>query len=196
MNTRTTPPLANPRRAARRWGALAAALLIPAVLALTGCAAATADEETVTMADGVELHDAWVKSAESGMSAAFGTVHNHGDVDAEIVAVSSAASTAMQLHETVTDSAGTSMMQEVTRFALPAGGELVLEPGGDHFMLMDLVEPLLAGDTATFVITFADGSELEFTAEVRDFTGAEEEYSGDMGDMEMGDDAADAEHDH
>lgn len=44
--------------------------------------------------------------------------------------------------------------------------------------------PLAAGEEATFTLTFSDGSTIDFTAPVKDYTGANEEYVGD--DMDMG----------
>jgi copper(I)-binding protein len=93
----------------------------------------------------------------------------------------------MQLHEVVDDGSGSMVMQEKDGgVVVPAGGSLTLEPGSYHFMLMDLTAPLVAGEEATFTVTFEDGSTMEFVAPVKDFTGANENYNG--GDMDMGDD--------
>lgn len=190
MNTRTSA----------RFGVL----LATAALALAGCATlgSTADAvpeaDTVREADTVTVTDAWVKAADSGMSAAFGVIDNAGATDATIVSVASTASTVMELHEVVDDGTGAMVMQEKDGgFVIPAGSNLTLEPGGFHFMLMDLTAPLVAGDDATFTVTFGDGSTLDVTAPVKDFTGANENYDGggmDMGDDESGHD--DADHDH
>src|SRR5690606_13427899 len=53
---------------------------------------------------------------------------------------------------------------------------------GDHFMLMDLKEPVLAGQDVTIVVTADDGSTVEFTVVGRSFSGARENYEGDHGD--------------
>ena len=162
-------------------------LLVAAALGLAGCASASPSVPATTEADSVTITDAWVKAADSGMSAAFGVLENSGDTDATIVSVSSEASSTMQLHEVVDDGSGSMVMQEKDGgFVVPAGGSLTLEPGGFHFMLMDLTAPLVAGEEATFTVTFEDGSTMEFVAPVKDFTGANENYNG--GDMDMGDD--------
>ena len=59
--------------------------------------------------------------------------------------------------------------------------ELLLEPGGDHIMLMDLAEPLLPGDEVELTLLFEDGTEHPYTATVKDFTGAQEHYEPEGG---------------
>jgi len=162
-------------------------LLVAAALGLAGCASTDTGTTAATEADSVTITDAWVKAADSGMSAAFGELENTGDSDAVIVSITSDASSMMELHEVVDDGSGSMVMQQRDGgFVVPAGGSLTLEPGGFHFMLMDLTAPLVAGDEATFTVTFEDGSTMDFTAPVKDFTGADENYNG--GGMDMGDD--------
>ncbi|WP_292728840.1 copper chaperone PCu(A)C [Microbacterium sp. UBA837] len=162
-------------------------LLVAAALGLAGCASASPSTPATTEAESVTITDAWVKAADSSMSAAFGVLENSADSDATIVSVSSDASSMMELHEVVDDGSGSMVMQEKDGgFVIPAGGSLTLEPGGYHFMLMDLTAPLVAGEDATFTVTFDDGSTMAFVAPVKDFTGADENYND--GGMDMGDD--------
>lgn len=156
-----------------------AALLAVSFLTLTGCAATTApaSEDSKPSGDVVSIEDAWVKSAPDGMSAAFGMLENTGDEDVTVVSVESDASSMLELHETVENEAGEMVMREIEGgFVIPAGGELALEPGANHIMLMDLLNPLVAGDEATFTLTFSDDSTYEFTAPVKDYSGANENY--------------------
>lgn len=171
-------------------------LLAAAALTLTGCASTTpaANSDTAaqdtTASDAVSIGDAWVKSAESGMSAAFGELSNDSDADVTVVSATTEASTMLELHETVENENGEMVMREIEGgFVIPAGEALSLAPGGDHIMLMDLTGPLAAGDEATFTLTFSDDSTYEFTAPVKDYAGANENYEGgDDMDMDMGDD--------
>ncbi|MDN5820674.1 MAG: copper chaperone PCu(A)C [Brachybacterium sp.] len=192
---RTTPP--NPASAlpaltgARlpRRAALAA-LLLP----LAACAAeptqdsgagADADADGVAADDGaLTIADAWVKAAEEHMTSAFGILRNDTDTDLVLSGARTDASAQVELHETASDgSGGMSMQEKEGGFPLPAGEELVLEPGGNHLMLIDLAAPLLPGDEAELILEFADGTELPFTATVKDFAGAQEHYEpeGSMG---------------
>ena len=175
MNTRTTTSTLS---ALRLLGVVAVSFL-----ALTGCVAesAPAESEPVVAGEVITIDDAWVKSAEEGMSAAFGTLSNGGDADVTVVSVASEASSMIELHETVESESGEMVMREIDGgFVIPAGGTLALEPGANHIMLMDLAGPLRAGDEATFTLTFSDDSTYEFTAPVKDYSGANENYeSGD-----------------
>ena len=53
-------------------------------------------------------------------------------------------------------------------FTVPAGGELVLQPGGEHVMLMGLTTPLESGTTATVTLATSDG-DIVLTVPVRSF---------------------------
>ncbi|GGV41270.1 hypothetical protein GCM10010182_77330 [Actinomadura cremea] len=50
--------------------------------------------------------------------------------------------------------------------AVPAGGRLVLETGGNHLLLMGLKRGPVAGDTVTFDLRFADSSPITVRAPV------------------------------
>ncbi|GAA1848746.1 copper chaperone PCu(A)C [Microbacterium koreense] len=171
-----------------------AALLAVGALALSGCASQSAPAaETMTEAESIEIVDTWVKSADEGMSAAFGELTNQGDTDITVVSAESEASTMLELHETSANDAGEMVMREIDGgFVIPAGGSLTLEPGGNHLMLMDLTAPLVAGSEATFILTLSDGSTFEFVAPVKDYSGANESYEGDHSEMDHDHDG----HDH
>jgi len=164
---------------------LLASIAALSLLALTGCAGQAegmAGEDptggsAAPAGDAVTIDDAWVKSAQDGMSAAFGTLINSAGEDVTVVSVESDSSHMLELHETVENESGEMVMREIEGgFVIPADGELALEPGADHIMLMDLTEPLLAGEEATFTLTFSDESTFEFTAPVKDYSGANENY--------------------
>ncbi|MCV0333738.1 copper chaperone PCu(A)C [Microbacterium maritypicum] len=158
-----------------------AAVIAVSLLALTGCTPESSPTESASRpaGDAVTIEDAWVKSAEEGMSAGFGTLVNSGDDDVTVVSVTSEASNMLELHETVENEAGEMVMREKDGgFVIPAGGKLALEPGGNHIMMMDLTGPLTAGSDVTFTLTFSDDSTYEFTAPVKDYSGANENYEG------------------
>ncbi len=161
----------------RLWTTVA---MLAAATFLTACGSSTPETQTQTGskdAAGLEFTDMWVKSADEGMSAAFGTIVNTTDEDITIVSGTSAASTMIELHETVEDDSGTMVMREKEGgFVIPAGGEYRLEPGANHLMLMDLATPILAGDEVKFSLNLEGGSSVEFTAPAKDFTGADEQY--------------------
>lgn len=148
--------------------ALAAAL----ALTLTACSAGSEAPD----ADALTVSDAWAKSADSGMTAAFATLTNDADHDVVITGAHSVASARVELHEVANGS-----MREVDGgFTVPAHGSLTLEPGGLHLMFIDLGAPLVAGDEVTITVEFADGSARDLNAVVKDFAGANEDYDGGM----------------
>jgi len=63
---------------------------------------------------------------------------------------------------------GTMAMRQVEGIDIPAGGEVMLEPGGFHIMLFDLAGPLTVGDTVPVTLTFEQAGEVKVDAEVRD----------------------------
>ena len=165
-----------PKRAHARWGILLAA----AALTLSGCApTATPAAEAKSSAAGeaVTISDAWVKSAESGMTAVFGTLNNPTDADVTLVSATSKAADRAELHEVTENDSGSMEMRAVDGgFVIPAGGSMDIQPGGYHIMLMGLTDPLQAGEDVTVTVTFSDDSSYEFTAPVKDYSGANENY--------------------
>nr|WP_084486935.1 copper chaperone PCu(A)C [Nocardia sienata] len=158
--------------------ALTAATAAP--LLLLGCSSAS--DDPTTAAESVTITDQWAKAAGSGMSAAFGELHNAGDREVTVVAASSPVSATVELHEVATDSGGTPFMRpKAGGFVIPARGELSLVPGGEHIMFIGLHGALRTGTDAPVTLTFSDGSTTTFTAQVRDFSGNQEDYRPDGG---------------
>lgn len=165
-----------------RRAALAAALLLP----LAACSSDPSDGSEAgggasdgggTSAEGLTLVDPWMKAAEEGMTSAFGTLTNATGRALQLIAASTPSAGMVELHETMGDgSGGMSMQEKKGGFPVPDGGELVLEPGGDHLMLMDLSAPLRPGDEVELTLQCEDGTELVVTATVKDFAGAQEHY--------------------
>lgn len=167
-------------------------------LALTGCSASDGSGSAPVQAPAsatVTIEGAWVKAAGPGeMTAAFGTLANDGETDATVVAVDTEISPAVELHETVVNESGNPVMREIEGgFVIPAHDHLHLEPGGNHIMLMDLPSAVLAGESVAMTLEFSDGSELEFTAVVKDYAGANENYE-DGGENEPHDGKSNSDH--
>ncbi|MFJ4038472.1 copper chaperone PCu(A)C [Microbacterium sp. NPDC090007] len=163
------------------------ALIAVSALALTACAGTPAPAPASAQADAFSSSDVWVKAADEGMSAGFGTLANTGDTDLTVVSATDDATSSMQLHETMQNESGQMVMREIEGgFVIPAGGSLELAPGGNHLMFMDVTTPLRAGDETTITLTFADDSTARIVAPIKEFSGANETYEGDMGDMDMG----------
>ena len=142
--------------------------------------------------DALDLEDAVVRAMaeDADMTAIFGTLVNESDEDIEVVAFSSSVEAGMnEIHETVDGQ----MREMQDPLIIPAGGSVTLEPGGAHFMLMDVKTPVLAGDEVTLTIELADGSTEEFDDVPVRTIGAGDENYGDLG-ADHGDDGE--EHNH
>lgn len=182
----------------RPWAALALSLaLAPGLAACSssgtdagapGTAAGTATtydattpaaEQTDAVGAGMEVLDAWTAArpdpAANSMTGVFGIVRNTTNQDIELVSATNTASDRTELHQTVTVD-GKSVMQQVESMKIPSGGSLVLQPGGDHVMVMNLAAPIQVGDTVTVTLRTKDGQSLEFPAVAKQFTGANEPY--------------------
>lgn len=174
----------------------AAALALTAALTLAACGSGAEDQEpggsgapassAASDPTGLSVSGQWVKSADSGMTAAFGTIANDSDRTVTIESVSSPVSPEVQLHETVMDDGVSSMREKPGGFAIEPGASLTLEPGGDHFMFMGLTCSLMAGDAAEVTVTTDDGSQLSFEAPIRDYQAAQENYDPSAEESEAG----------
>ena len=158
-------------------------------------ASAESDDDIADDADdALDFEDAVVRAMaeEADMTAIFGTLVNESNEDIEIVAFSSSVDAGInEIHETVDG-----QMREMEEpLIIPAGESVALEPGGAHFMLMDVKEPVMAGDEVTVTVELADGSTEEFDdIPVRTISAGDENY-GDLG-HDHGDHADEDHDDH
>ncbi|MEV7808078.1 copper chaperone PCu(A)C [Microbispora sp. NPDC088329] len=148
---------------------------VTATVSATGAGSVTATG-TATAAP-LSITDPWVKTARSGMSAAFATLVNTTGEPVTVVAASTPVSPSVELHEVVGDGGATTMRRKQGGFAIPAGGRHVLQPGGDHIMLMDVRTAVEPGAEVPFTLTLKDGRTVSFTAVAKDFAGANESYA-------------------
>lgn len=129
-----------------------------------------------TSAAALTLTDGWAKSAAKGeMTAMFGTLHNAAATPVKVTGATSSDGP-VQLHETVMVN-GTMQMRQVSSFTVPAHGQFVLKPGGNHIMFMSLPSELKTGQQVTVTLSLDGGASISLTVPVRPFTGANETYS-------------------
>ena len=58
-------------------------------------------------------------------------------------------------------------MDRVDSLNIAAGASLKLKSGGSHLMLLQLLQPLKAGDEVELALSFGDGAEHRVVAPVR-----------------------------
>lgn len=150
--------------------ALALALALPL---LTGCGE---DEAPAAAAEAgaLTIEDPWVRATtgteDPTMTAAFLVIDNETEEDVTLESATSPAAPMVQIHE-MAEVDGETVMREAEHGVLVrAGGGQLLQPGGYHLMLMDLEDELAAGAEVDLALTFSDGTTLEVTAPVKEFT--------------------------
>ncbi|WP_157087432.1 copper chaperone PCu(A)C [Piscicoccus intestinalis] len=183
-----------PARARRATASLAMALALGA--GLTACsspegdqpmgasqatteAAATTQGSAAADAAGMQILDPWAAArpdpSQMPMTAVFATVRNTSNNDISLVSASTNASSRAELHSTVMQN-GQPVMQRTDKLTIPAGGTLLLQPGGDHVMVLDLANPVQPGAVVHVTLNTEQGQSISFDAVAKQFTGAQEPY--------------------
>lgn len=88
-----------------------------------------------------------------------------GDEDDRLIGAATEVASSVEIHETVMGEDGTMGMQPVEGLALPAGEQLVLEPGGYHMMLID-ADRLEIGEMVEVTLRWEQAGEMTVEAEV------------------------------
>lgn len=141
--------------------------------------------------EAIEVEDAWSRTSPMVTSAGVVYMDLTASEDDQLLSASvdSSIASTVELHETVEADMGDGMddedtedeemddmedmghamtMQPVDAIDLPAGETVSLEPGGLHIMLLELAEPLAAGQTFDLTLEFAESGELVVEIEVMD----------------------------
>lgn len=137
-------------------GALFAFALFCSVWAAT----AQADELTVS--------GAWVREGPptTQVLAGYARITNPGTQDITIVGARSPQFDTVEIHRTeIVD--GMARMLAQPQLVIPAGGNVALEPGGLHLMLIQAQKPLVSGDRVEIQLQLNNGTQLRVDAEVR-----------------------------
>lgn len=150
---------------------LAAALLGSAAI-LPGCNAASeadAPAATESAASSIALNEPWSRETAEGQNAggAFMTIANTGTAADRLTGGSSPVAGRVEIHTMTMENDVMRMRQLEDGLQVPAGGALTLRPGSFHVMLMDLKQPLKAGDTVPLTLRFEGAGTVETELEVR-----------------------------
>jgi copper(I)-binding protein len=181
----------------KRLMLMPSAAVVVAISLAFGSVAAQDDSETMDpmesmdpmeqMEPGLSVRHAWTR--ESMMidlaGAAYMVIHNNSDADDALLGASSPAAGVVEIHESSMDEDGAMAMMHVEEIPIPAHADAVLEPGGFHIMLIDLVEPLTEGTEIELVLEFATAEPQTVMVPVQGMA--------PMGDMDMDD--MDGDHD-
>ncbi|AKK06089.1 hypothetical protein CMUST_08825 [Corynebacterium mustelae] len=148
----------------------------------TAASSAVKDAGDKMSKEDISFDDAFVRAMESDakMTAVFGKITNNTDNEITIVGFETDIDAgSFELHEVVDGK----MQEKQGGFVIPAGKSHVLEPGHDHFMVMDVSKPVAAGETVNLSVELSDGSMVDFKdIPVRTVAAGDEEYSSDHSD--------------
>lgn len=113
--------------------------------------------------DGIQINDPYAitRGTIGATGAVFFTVENHASEDDRLIAVASDAAGKVEMHTHSQNADGVMTMPAVPEgFPIAAGGELVLQRGGNHIMLMGLTRALKDGDVINVTLTFEQAGEV------------------------------------
>lgn len=113
-----------------------------------------------------------------GPSAVYMALENRGAAADRLVAARTDAAGLVEIHETQMENDVMRMRPLADGLELPAGGRVMLEPGGYHIMLLDLPRDLLPGEAIAVTLVFESGAELVIGAPVRELTGMGMSHGG------------------
>ena len=129
---------------------LALLSLAVAALLLLSCSDDATDET-------MQVDDVWVQPTDPGAEnvSFYATIRNTGDVEDRLVAAHSGNCESLEVHRTeMIDGVVEMRPVEGAEVLIPAGGSLLLEPGGLHVMCIGLRESLVEGESASFELEF------------------------------------------
>lgn len=161
-------------------------------LFIAGCAAAFLTAAPLAAQDAVsdtlEITGGFARATApmAKVGAAFLTIRSLGAAD-RLVAYETPACNRPELHTHI-ENDGVMQMRQVEAIEVPAGGEVVLEPGGLHLMMIDLNAQLVEGGSVALTLVFEEAGEVALEVPIVALGAMGGMGDGDMGgDMDGGD---------
>lgn len=150
---------------------LAAAVLGSTAL-LAGCnpaPEAEAPARSEAAASIIAVTEPWSRETAEGQNAggAFMTIANTGTAADSLTGGTTPVAGRVEIHTMTMENDVMRMRRFEEGLDIPAGGTVTLEPGSFHLMLMDLKQPLKAGDKVPLTLTFKGAGAVETELEVR-----------------------------
>lgn len=130
----------------------------------------------------ITVEEIWARQSPRAATngAAYMVIKNKGKEADALIGAKTDISEVVELHQTVVDDKGVMHMKPVEgqHLEIPAGGEVILKPGGFHVMFMGLKQQLKPDDTIHLILVFEKSGEKAFDVKVRAMEGM-----GDMNEM-------------
>lgn len=115
------------------------------------------------------IEQPWSRATPGGANVAGGYVKitNTGSAPDQLVSASLTGSGHGEIHEMAVKDGVMSMRPLKDGLTIPAGGSVVLAPGGYHLMFMDLTQPLKEGESVKGRLVFEKAGPVEVTFQIR-----------------------------
>jgi periplasmic copper chaperone A len=106
----------------------------------------------------LKVDSAWIRTAPASAStlAAYAVLRNTGSTTLKITETSAPSMQMAMLHESTIVN-GIAQMRNLDSLSIPAGGQLLLAPGGKHLMLMGMKSVPKEGDHVTIIFKDSAG---------------------------------------
>jgi hypothetical protein len=136
---------------------LFAAALLGSTILVSACEqAAETPAATEAAASIITVTEPWSRETAEGQNAggAFMAIANTGTAADRLTGGSTPVAGRVEIHTMSMDGGVMRMRQLESGLEVPAGSVVTLKPGSFHVMLMDLKQPLKAGDKVPLTLTF------------------------------------------
>ncbi len=118
---------------------------------------------------GIRVTEAWSRAtpAVAPVAGGFMTLINDGEREERLLRVESGISQRVEIHEMRHENGVMRMRQLADGLAVPAGGKVVLKPGGYHLMFIKPVRALADGERFDATLVFQRAGKVKVVFEVR-----------------------------
>jgi hypothetical protein len=108
----------------------------------------------------VSVTDVWARATVPGQPVSGAYMKIQADADARLISASSPLIPQVEVHEMKMDG-DVMRMREVLALDLPKGKTVSLQPGGYHLMLMNLKQPIVAGEMVPLTLVIESGGKRQ-----------------------------------
>ena len=110
----------------------------------------------------IVVDDAYARASSPAakVGASFMVISNTGDEADRLVSASTDAADRVELHTHVMTDGVAKMMEVEEGFPVEAGGEVLLQRGGFHVMMMGLTAPFVQGEMISLTLTFEKAGDM------------------------------------
>lgn len=127
-----------------------------------------ATQSTESQQARIKVITAWSRELPptAPVGAAFMHIENHSEQADRLISAESSIAEVTELHAHIHEG-DVMRMVKVDTIDVPAHGQLTLEPGGYHVMLIDLKKPLVAGETLPLTLQFEHAGAMNITVNIK-----------------------------